>query len=168
MLCLTQLDKSTTQESMFNFVRMSDGGISRLDNVRSEVDIVADIATAILGNNKLNFSIFKLHRNIRDAIGEIVPGLEQMKALDVTKNEFQINNRTFHEPEFATPDKKAVFTAVNIPAPKKYIGQFRMTSIRSEGQFNTIIYEENDAFREVEDRWVILINTEDMNTLNIK
>ena len=50
----------TTQESMFNFVRMSDGGISRLDNVRSEVDIVADIATAILGNNKLNFSILIL------------------------------------------------------------------------------------------------------------
>ena len=160
--------QSTTQESMFNFLRMSDGGISRLDNVRSEVDIVADIATEILGNNKLNFSIFKLHRNIREAIGEIVPGLEQMKSLDVTKNEFQINNRTFHKTEFATPDKKAIFTAVNIPAPKKYIGQFRMTSIRSEGQFNTIIYEENDAFREVDDRWVILINTEDMNTLNIK
>ena len=158
----------TTQESMFNFVRMSDGGISRLDNVHSEVDIIADIATAILSNNKLNFSTFKKHSHIREAIGEIIPGFERMKTLDVTKDEFQINRRSFHEPEFATPDKKALFTVVNIPASKKYKGQFCMTSIRSEGQFNTIVYEEQDAFRQVDDRWVILINIEDMDALNIE
>ena len=43
-----------------------------------------------------------------------------------------------------------------------------MTSIRSEGQFNTIVYEEQDAFRQVDDRWVILINIEDMDALNIE
>ena len=36
--------QSTTQESMFNYVRLSDGGIHRLDNVRSEVDVLTQFA----------------------------------------------------------------------------------------------------------------------------
>ncbi len=38
----------TTQESMFNFVRLSDGGIKRLDNVRPETVILCDIAAKLL------------------------------------------------------------------------------------------------------------------------
>ncbi len=38
----------TTQESMFNFVRLSDGGINRLDNVRPETVILCDLATRLL------------------------------------------------------------------------------------------------------------------------
>ena len=34
----------TTQESMFNFVRMSDGGTPRIEGPRSEVDIIASLA----------------------------------------------------------------------------------------------------------------------------
>ena len=34
----------TTQESMFNYVRLSDGGINRLDNVKPETWILAEIA----------------------------------------------------------------------------------------------------------------------------
>ena len=87
--------------------------------------------------------------------------------MDETKEEFQIKGRTFHQPEFATLDKKAVFTPVQIPVSNKQNGQFRMASIRSEGQFNTIIYEEQDTFRGVENRWVVLMNREDMDKLNI-
>jgi hypothetical protein len=32
---------------MFNFVRISDGGIVRLSNVKSEVDIITDIAPGV-------------------------------------------------------------------------------------------------------------------------
>ena len=158
----------TTQESMFNFVRMSDGGILRLNHVRSEVDIIADIATAILGNEKVDFSAFKKHSHIREAIGDIIPGFEKLKKMDETKEEFQINGRTFHQLEFATADKKALFTTVNIPKSNGEKGQFRMASIRSEGQFNTIIYEEFDSFREIDHRWVVLMNTNDMAALRLK
>ena len=157
----------TTQESMFNFVRMSDGGIVRLNNVRSEVDIIADIATAIISNEKIDFSVFKKHSHIREVIGDIIPGFQNIKTMNMTKKEFQINGRTFHQPEFATPDKKAVFTPVQIPVSNEQNGQFRMASIRSEGQFNTIIYEEQDTFRGVENRWVVFMNKEDMDKLNI-
>ena len=82
--------------------------------------------------------------------------------------EFQIEGRTFHQPGFATGDKKALFTTVNIPRSNGEKGQFRMASIRSEGQFNTIIYEEYDSFREIDHRWTVLMNTNDMAALRLK
>lgn len=60
--------QKTTQESMFSFVRLSDGGIVRLDNVKSEVDIISELAIGVLGNEPINFSEFKTHSNIRKAI----------------------------------------------------------------------------------------------------
>ena len=159
--------QATTQESMFNFVRMSDGGPLRLDNVRSEVSIISDIASEILGNDKVDFSAFKEHHYIRNAISKVIPGFEKMENIDRTKEEFQIENRTYHQPEFATPDQKANFTSVKIPKLKADRGQFRMSSVRSEGQFNTIVYEEADSFRNVNERWVVMMNEKDMQELNI-
>ena len=160
-------NQATTQESMFNFVRMSDGGPPRLDNVRSEISIISDIASEILGNDKVDFSAFKEHHYIRNAISKVIPGFEKMENIDRTKEEFQIENRTYHQPEFATPDQKANFTSVKIPKLKADRGQFRMSSVRSEGQFNTIIYEEADSFRNVNERWVVMMNEKDMQELNI-
>ncbi len=159
--------QATTQESMFNFVRMSDGGPLRLDNVRSEVSIISDIASEILGNDKVDFSAFKEHHYIRNAISKVIPGFEKMENIDRTKEEFQIENRTYHQPEFATPDQKANFTSVKIPKLKADRGQFRMSSVRSEGQFNTIVYEEADSFRNINERWVVMMNEKDMQELNI-
>ena len=158
----------TTQESMFNFVRMSDGGKVRLDNVRSEVEIIATIAEDLLGNEKINFSSFKNHGNIRDIIGNVIPGFQKIKSLDKTREEFQIEGRTLHQPKFATADKKALFNIVNIPQLNREKGQYRMASIRSEGQFNTIIYEEYDSYRKVDHRWIVLMNTNDMLTLRVR
>ncbi|MFA5494684.1 MAG: molybdopterin-dependent oxidoreductase, partial [Porticoccaceae bacterium] len=58
----------TTQESMFNYVRLSDGGITRLDNVRPEVAILCDIASRLLPDSPVDFTAFKSHRKIREAI----------------------------------------------------------------------------------------------------
>tara|TARA_B100000686_G_scaffold355374_1_gene473879 strand:+ start:18997 stop:21168 length:2172 start_codon:yes stop_codon:yes gene_type:complete len=160
--------QSTTQESMFNFVRMSDGGMVRLDNVRSEVDIISTIAEKVVGNEKINFSVLKSHSNIRETIGTVIPGYEKIKSIDKTKEEFQISGRIFDKPTFATPDKKANFKMVNIPQIKDEKYKFRMASIRSEGQFNTIIYEEHDSFRKVNHRWTVLMNINDMLSLNLK
>ena len=158
----------TTQESMFNFVRISDGGIVRLSNVKSEVDIITDIATGVLGNKKIDFSAFKKHQDIRKAIGHIIPGFDKMSEIDGTKEEFQISNRTFHDPKFATHDNKAVFKTITIPNHSGKNGHFKMSSIRSEGQFNTIVYEEEDTFRGINQRWVVMMNQDDMLNLKLK
>ena len=42
-----------------------------------------------------------------------------------------------------------------------------MASIRSEGQFNTIVYEESDTFRDINERWVVLMNKSDIQKLGL-
>jgi molybdopterin-dependent oxidoreductase alpha subunit len=162
--------QSTTQESMFNFIRLSDGGIVRLNNVRSETDIITDIAIGVLEEKELSFRNFKDHQNIRAAIAETIPGFEKIKRLGETKEEFQIDGRTFHHPTFKTPDKKALMKVVQIPNdPVDQTGKtiFKLMSVRSEGQFNSIIYEEQDAWRGQSERRVVLMNPEDMKSLGL-
>jgi len=160
--------QKTTQESMFNFVRMSDGGITRLDNVRSEVAIISDIAQKVVGDSPINFEKLKQHSNIRKLIGKLIPGFEKMSSIDETREEFQISNRTYHQPKFSTPNKKANFRICQIPSFKENEGEFRMMTVRSEGQFNTVIYEEADIYRGQTNRWVVLMNKEDIKNKDLK
>ncbi|HIN40159.1 MAG TPA: histidine kinase, partial [Flavobacteriales bacterium] len=161
--------QATTQESMFNFVRKSDGGIVRLDNVRSETDIICELALNIIDNASVDFSEFKKHKNIRKAIACTIPGFEKLLELEEKDKEFQIGGRTLHSPEFNTPDKKANFKVVDIPKLSLNTKMdFQLTTVRSEGQFNTIIYEEHDLFRDQTERWIVLMNKLDMKSRELK
>ncbi len=152
----------TTQESMFNYVRMSDGGINRLDNVKPETVILADLATELLPDMPVDFQIFKKHSSVRAAIAEIVPGMEKLKDIDEAKREFHISNRLLHEPVFNKPDGLANFVVSSLKPPPKAKGRFMLSTIRSEGQFNSIIYEEKDSYRGTDTRWSVLMNKEDI------
>ncbi|MCP4551941.1 MAG: FdhF/YdeP family oxidoreductase [Bacteroidetes bacterium] len=154
--------QKTTQESMFNFVRLSDGGNVRLDNVRSEVEIISDIAEKVLADSTPDFVNLKYHQNLREFIAKVVPGYEKLGKIGESGEEFQIPNRTFYQPQFATPDHKANFRVCPIPLLKGEEGEFRMMTVRSEGQFNTIIYEEEDLLREQTSRWIVLMNKDDI------
>jgi molybdopterin-dependent oxidoreductase alpha subunit len=158
----------TTQESMFNFVRLSDGGIQRLNNVRSEVDIICDLASAVLDKSPIDFSQFKRHRNIRQAIATTVPGFAELNTIDETKSEFRVTGRTLHTPSFATSNGKAHFRVVAIPDNSISPDEFQLMTVRSEGQFNSIIYEEYDLFRGQKERWVVLMNKQDIERLGLK
>ncbi|MFK7957109.1 MAG: FdhF/YdeP family oxidoreductase [Lysobacterales bacterium] len=152
----------TTQESMFNYVRLSDGGIRRLKNVRPEVAILADLAHRVLPDSPIDFSAFAKHRHIRHAIAEVVPGMEALKDIDVAKKEFHIRNRLMHTPKFHTDNGKATLPIVQPPALKLPKGRFHLATIRSEGQFNTMIYEEHDSYRNVPHRWSVLMGPADL------
>jgi molybdopterin-dependent oxidoreductase alpha subunit len=149
----------TTQESMFNYVRLSDGGIKRLDNVRPETVILCDLAARLVPDCPIDFAAFKQHAKVREAIAKIVPGLEQLADIDVAKREFHIGNRLLHTPEFGTPDRKAHFVVTPTPLPGTGL---TLATVRSEGQFNTIIYEERDSYRLKAGRDTIFLNREDM------
>ena len=43
-----------------------------------------------------------------------------------------------------------------------------MSTIRSEGQFNSIVYEEEDTYRGVPHRLSVMMSEDDMSRLNIK
>jgi molybdopterin-dependent oxidoreductase alpha subunit len=155
----------TTQESMFNYVRLSDGGISRLDNVRPETVILCDLAAQLVPDSPIDFAAFKQHAKVRQAIARIVPGLEELADIDVAKKEFHIRHRVLHTPEFGTTDGKAHFVVTPLPAaaPQK----LTLATVRSEGQFNTIIYEERDTYRNGAGRDAIFLNPDDMAAFGV-
>jgi len=155
----------TTQESMFNFVRLSDGGINRLSNVRPESQIICALGERLLPDGPIDFKAFSRHRRVREAIAQIVPGLEELAEIDVAKREFHIKRRVLHTPEFGMPDAKAHFVVTPLPAP--HARELVLATVRSEGQFNTIIYEEKDSYRANAPRDAVFLNRDDMASLGI-
>lgn len=163
----------TTQESMFNFVRLSDGGIDRIAEAKSELDILADLGDQIQSQQRkpsnFNFSVLKSRKSLRKTIASVVPGMEELADIDVAKKEFHIRNRLLHKPEFFTRTGKAHFIVQDLPQQiesEKF--PFRAMSVRSEGQFNSIIYEEEDSYRGIKHRWTVMISPADMRELQLK
>ena len=156
----------TSQESMFNFVRLSDGGITRIDNVRPEVWILTEIAKRLLPNSPIDFGAFQNHASIRKAIAATVPGLEDLGDLDVARREFHVRGRLLHTPKFKTESGRAHFvTRQTAPAVTQETPSFMLTTVRSEGQFNTIIYERQDSYRGNAGRYCAMMNKDDIAAL---
>lgn len=160
----------TTQESMFNFVRLSDGGICRHESLKSEVEVIASLASHVLDDNDIfDWDALKDHNNIRKFIARIIPGFESLKTIGETKKEFHIPGRILHKPTFPTESGKAKFIYHPIPNLKRLSEhEFQLLSVRSEGQFNTVVYEEEDLYRGQDRRDVILMNNKDMSLMNLK
>ena len=152
----------TTQESMFNFVRVSSGGEAcPAGEPRSEVDIIADLAERILPTGRFDWSELRSHAALRRAIGAIVPGYEPSGNVDPENKEFQVVGRTFHAPRFATESGKARFHVTHQPEIPRSAADFYLMTIRSEGQFNTVVYEEEDLYRGNTKRDVVMMSAED-------
>ena len=184
----------TTQESMFNYIRMSDGGPQRHPGTRSEIEVIASIAEGVLGDlasaesgmgngesrnasdsplpthhSPLDWSALRSTAQIRQAIARIVPGFEKMADIDQTKQEFHIGGRTFHEPRFATPDGRARMHTHELPKLKGTgAGEIRLMTLRSEGQFNTVVYEDEDVYRGMDRRDVIMLHADDLARFGLK
>ena len=189
----------TTQESMFNYIRLSDGGPRRHEGTRSEIDIIASIAERVArptapgsaggsslavhestnghdpnprqsrGLTALDWSQMRSTAQIRKAIAQIVPGFEQIADIDRTKQEFQIGGRTFHTAQFATPDGRARLHVHDLPdLAGAEADEIRVMTIRSEGQFNTVVYEDDDIYRGIEGRDVILLHPDDLRRLRLE
>ncbi len=166
--------QATTQESMFNYLRMSDGGFDRIETLLSEVQIISSIAAQVIDAKVLDFSEFERHRNIRKAIAKLIPGFGGLADIDDSKEEFHIGGRHLASPKFATKSGRARFC---VPEHTSWDTKsanilhetncFTLTSVRSEGQFNTIIYSEEDVYRRQSHRQVLFINAEDLKALGL-
>jgi molybdopterin-dependent oxidoreductase alpha subunit len=161
--------QKTTQESMFNYVRLSDGGPPRHEGPRGEVAIIAALARLVCGDSSpVDWKGMEQHLAIRQMIARIIPGYEAVGAIDRTGQEFQVAGRTFHTPRFTTPSGKARFTVHPLPSLAGGNGHLRLMTVRSEGQFNTVVYEEEDIYRGQERRDVILLNALDIDRLGLQ
>ena len=167
----------TTQESMFSYIRLSDGGPRRHEGPRSEVEIIAHIAQGVLGaeaTGPIDWRGMESTRKIRETIAAVIPGFDEMKQIDDTKKEFQIAGRTFHTPQFATPNGKAQLKTHDLPElaggdlSDPAVGQLRMMTVRSEGQFNTVVYEDYDLYRGIDRRDIIALHPDDITRLGLK
>ncbi|MEA1903789.1 MAG: molybdopterin-dependent oxidoreductase, partial [Actinomycetota bacterium] len=158
----------TTQESMFNFVRLSEGGPSRHEGPRAEVSVLADIGEAIDSQGVLDWASMRRYGTIRKAIARIIPGYRDLETIDETRQEFQIRGRTFHDTSFATDTNRAKFHAIPLPDLRGDSVTLRLMTIRSEGQFNTVVYEEEDIYRGQDRRDVILMNTDDIERMGLE
>jgi anaerobic selenocysteine-containing dehydrogenase len=179
--------QATTQESMFSYVRLSEGGRARFEGPQgpplSEVQIITRVFRQVLGDRVggVDLADMEQHASIRRAIAAVVPGYESIADMDRPREErrglpgggrgeFLIPGRLFHEPHFRTTSGRAVFHPLPaLVAPPRTDGaELRLMTIRSEGQFNTVVYDEDDLYRGQERRDVILMNREDITRLGLK
>jgi molybdopterin-dependent oxidoreductase alpha subunit len=169
--------QSTTQESMFNFVRLSDGGRPArvLENrggaegagvdVKSEVEILATFAERVLPPGRFDWSSLRSHRELRARMAEVVPGMDGLADIDArdehAAREFAIPGRVLHAPKFATPTGRAAFHVPRAPTERLAPDEMMLVTLRSEGQFNTVVYEDEDLYRGNTRRDVVMISAED-------
>jgi anaerobic selenocysteine-containing dehydrogenase len=120
-----------------------------------------------LGNDKLfNWSELENHNSIRKIISRIIPGFESMDSIGESKTEFHIPGRILNKPVFPTESNKAKFIYHPIPnLDELKENEFQLLSVRSEGQFNTVVYEEKDLYRNQDRRDVVLMNKDDMSQM---
>ena len=160
--------QATTQESMFNYVRLSDGGPARLIGPKSEIAVISALARRVLGDGgPIDWDAMGDTNRIRDAIGKIVPGWEKVSEIGKTKQEFQLPGRTLHTPAFATPSGRAQLLVMDLPELSGGGDWLRLMTVRSEGQFNTVVYEEEDLYRGQDRRDIILLNPADIARLKL-
>jgi molybdopterin-dependent oxidoreductase alpha subunit len=139
-------------------------------HLRSEPWIVAQLAKATLPPNpKVDWDWWVAdYRRVRDAIERTYPEMFR----DFNARLFQPGG--FHRPlaakqrEWKTKTGKANFItpqslAGNVDTPPGRSDIFQLTTIRSQGQFNTTIYSDRDRFRGVSGtRMVLFMNAADI------
>jgi molybdopterin-dependent oxidoreductase alpha subunit len=160
----------TTQESMFSFVRLSDGGmLPPRGELKSEVEIITSIGARLLPENgPVDFRTLRNHDAIRDVMARVVPGYAPVAKIGRTREEFHVEGRVRHKPEFPLPGGRARFIVVATPEDDLGDRELRLMTIRSEGQFNTVVYEEHDRYRNQPSRDVIMMNAADIARMGLR
>jgi anaerobic selenocysteine-containing dehydrogenase len=140
------------------------------------------MAQGVLGTDKtgpIDWRAMENTREIRQTIAAVVPGYGEIGKIDDTKKEFQIEGRTFHTPQFPTPSGKAQLKSHELPelfgiadqrpadADGNGDARLRMMTVRSEGQFNTVVYEDYDLYRGIDRRDVIALHPDDIARLGL-
>ena len=158
-------EQATTQESMFNFVRLSDGGFNRLPQLISETQLICRLGKKVINKKKFDFSELEDHNNTRKLISQTIPGFHAIESIFANKDEFHIEGRLLHTQRFPTETGKAQF--IFHASPSRESNQFYLSTVRSEGQFNSIIFHEEDSYRNQKSRSVLMMNPKDMRELNL-
>lgn len=158
----------TTQESMFSYVRVSSGGAQPLSGeMRAETEMIAEIAGRVLPSGPVDFASLRDHAELRAAMAAVVPGYEAIGEVDRGGSELVIPGRTLHAPRFASADGRAQAVVTPLSTLTVEDGEMRLMTLRSEGQFNTVVYEDEDLYRGNERRDVVMMCKADAQRLGL-
>ncbi len=162
--------QSVTVEDSMSMVHSSKGSnipISR--DIKSEPAIIAGIANATLGNEKVDFlDLISDYNKIRDKIEEVLPSFYSYNKSVLQDDGFELYNSAKNK-VWDTPTKKANFLINNTPNLNLEENHLALMTIRSHDQFNTTVYDTNDRYRGiVNKRRVIFLNKNDMEKLSLK
>ena len=128
--------------------------------LKTEAKIIADIADRSIEREGLSFDHFNKNNDIMMAVQELLPEL-LMKNGDDPKDLISSDETTKAcQCKFMIPTQ----TSWKIESQSK---SFNLSSVRSEGQFNTMIYDEADILRNQKSRDVLYINAEDIKKLGL-
>ncbi len=157
-----------TVEDSFSMVHASEGiSIPLAETQRSEIAIVAGIAHAVLGDEKVQWLDLAADYNlIRNHIAATIPGFADFNQKCDQPGGFYLGNAAA-ELRFNTPTQKAEFSSAALPTslfPQDLAEvPFTLQTLRSHDQYNTTIYGLDDRYRGVYgQREVVFINPEDM------
>lgn len=132
-------------------------------NLKSEIEIVCDLATALFGEDHIiEWSAYaKDYDLIRDKIEEVIPDFEQFNRRIREPSGFYLPNpardRTF------LGEGRALFTVNKKIVKTKNRKRFSLMTLRSHDQYNTTIYGLNDRYRGISNgRKIVLMNMDDM------
>ena len=125
--------------------------------IRTETEIIADIAERSIEREGLSFECFNKNNDIRISVQELLPELLMNDGDD--SNDPNAGHETT-QCKFMIPTQ----TSWKI---KSRSNSFNLSSVRSEGQFNTMIYDEADVFRNQKSRDVLYMNAKDIKKLGL-
>ena len=160
-----------TVEDSFSMVHASEGiGKPLSAEQRSETAIVAGIAHATLGNEKLDWlALADDYSLIRDHIAATIPGFDNFNARCDEPGGFWLGNAAAAL-NFATPSGKAEFSSAPLPVAvcPEADAPFVLQTLRSHDQYNTTIYGLDDRYRGVYgQRDVLFMHEADIQALGL-
>lgn len=157
-------------ENSMGIVHKSKGSFEPKSNqLKSEPAIVAGVAKATLGDEKVNWDdMVANYDNIRNAIEATIPGFDEYNKKVRQPAGFYLPNGA-RNGKFNTDTGKAKFSITTLPNTQLANGRFMMMTIRTHDQYNTTIYGMDDRYRGIyNERRVVLMNKEDMLQNNFR
>lgn len=173
----SELDESSdktrfvTVENSMGIVHRSQGGLKPAsDELRSEPDIVASIASAYFeGKSTVDWdSLGSDYDLTREKMSEVLQGFEDYSQRSVSKGFYLPNNA--RELDFSMlPEGKAQFSVCDLSKHNVADDEFILMTIRSHDQFNTTIYGMDDRYRGVHnERRIVFMNADDMEKRSLQ
>ncbi len=132
------------------------------EELKSDSEIIVRVAQAVFGEaSPVDWESLLDHDRVRDHIERVIPGFERFNER-LHAGFFYLPNAA-RDRVFRTSTGKAKLSVCPIPKHNLAPGELLMTTVRSQDQFNTVVYGLDDRYRGVwGGRRVIFVNADDL------